>query len=156
MDEILAEKIIGCVALLLSLGFFALWFHLFKTGMNFRNPDKCKKCKGVLRRQEHIRNAVLGRHFFSKTIVKNYLKFVYVYQVDGKEYLIDSGLPGKKGDLPTVVDVVYQTKKPQRAYIKTALKNQRLTVSGDDYIIISFVVLPVIVLCVVSGFVLIV
>ena len=109
-------KPIGIFFLLVSVVIFAVEVWLLCISLHFRSKY-CGKCKGYLRQQKHTKDVRVG--LYSTRYIKNLLDFVYTYRVNGVEYHIKSSTAGKHGDIPMMVDVVYQTKNPQRAYIKT-------------------------------------
>ena len=74
---------VGIIIFLFDLYFAFISFGFFKKG--------CKKCKGYLVHTVRRKNIYKRRFFY-----KNYLNFVYVYCVNGKEYHISEGVPGKK------------------------------------------------------------
>ena len=96
---------VGIIIFLFDLYFAFISFGFFKKG--------CKKCKGYLVHTVRRKNIYKRRFFY-----KNYLNFVYVYCVNGKEYHISEGVPGKKSNIGSVVDVIYQKKNPKFAYIR--------------------------------------
>ena len=135
--------ILSIISLLFSLIIAVIEIWLIYVSYCFR-PKYCKKCKGFLYQQKHIKNAKVG--LYGGRYIKDYLEFTYSYRVDGIEYRIASGTGGKKGDLPSTVDIVYQQKNPKRAYIKT--KN----LSTPFYPIVSIVLVPFFILFLIIGF----
>ena len=109
-------KPIGIFFLLVSVVIFAVEVWLLYVSLHFRSKH-CGKCKGYLHQQKHTKDAKVG--LYSTRYIKNLLEFVYAYRVNGVEYRIESSTEGKHGDIPMMVDVVYQIKNPKRAYIKT-------------------------------------
>lgn len=107
----------GFIFILISMIIFVFEIWFIYIALNFC-PKYCKICKGFLREQKHTKNQRAGGRLNSMYI-KDYLEFVYAYRVDGVEYFIKNGVAGKRGDLPTIVEVVYQIRNPKRAYIKT-------------------------------------
>ena len=99
--------IIGIAVLLTDIYLFyrALCYH----------RHLCGKCKGYLKDTKQLKDVYIG--FKAGRFYKRYIEYVYVYRVDGKEYFVDGGVPGTKNVLRNCVDVIYQKKKPQRAYI---------------------------------------
>lgn len=75
----------------------------------------CGKCKGYLKETKQLHNVYRGgKH---GRFYKNYIDYAYVYRVNGKEYFITDSKSGTKNNLRYTVDIVYQKKHPNRAYI---------------------------------------
>lgn len=89
--------------------------YLFYVSYGYRR-HLCGKCKGYLKNTKQYKNIYRPSAGFA-AFYKRYIDYVYVYSVDGKEYFIDGGVPGTKNGLRNCVDVIYQKKKPKRAYI---------------------------------------
>ena len=96
----------GCV-LLVDLYFAFISFGFRKTN--------CGKCKAFLKKTVQKKGFYVGR--LAGRYYKNYLLYVYVYQVNGKEYRLSGGVPGTKGELKPVETVIYQRNCPKYAYL---------------------------------------
>ncbi len=107
-------NILGLISLLMGAVLFVAEIPLFMIFIGFRGSN-CHRCSGYLKKQEHKKNKYVGAK--SGRFYKDYIEYVYVYNVNGKEYTISGGAPGKKGDLPGNVKVIYQKNKPKYAYI---------------------------------------
>ena len=101
--------------LFIAVGVLLIDVCLFNRSLGFRR-HLCGKCKGYLKNTIQLKNVYLPSGSFAR-FYKRYIEYVYVYRVDGKEYFVDGGVPGTKNVLRNCVDVIYQKKKPQRAYI---------------------------------------
>ena len=105
---------LGHVALFVGMIIFLADVYFVFVSIRFRK-SQCKRCRGYLvntvQRKNHYSGGKAGR------IYKNYSDYDYVYRVDGKEYHICGGVPGVKGNISRVVDIVYQKKNPKLAYI---------------------------------------
>ena len=92
--------------------FFDVYFIFLSAG--FRKKH-CAKCKG------YLVNTIQHKNYYSGgkagRFYKRYLDYDYVYRVNRKEYHISGGVPGVKGNMSQVVDIVYQKKDPKLAYI---------------------------------------
>ena len=93
--------------------FFDLYFAWISCGFLKNNT---RKCKGYLVNTLQQRDVYVGGK--GGRFHKHYLDYEYVYRVNGKEYRISGGVPGTKANLRQSVDIVYQSRKPQLAYIR--------------------------------------
>ena len=104
----------GYAVLFVGIILFLADVYFIFVSVGFRKKQ-CKRCRGYLvntvQRKNHYSGGKAGR------IYKNYSDYDYVYRVDGKEYHIYGGVPGVKGNISRVVDIVYQKKNPKLAYI---------------------------------------
>lgn len=82
--------------------------------IGFRSGNCCR-CNGYLKKEKHERNKYVGAK--SGRFYKDYIEYVHIYNVNEKEYTISWGAPGKRGDFPGNVKVIYQKNKPKYAYI---------------------------------------
>ena len=101
--------------LFIAVGVLLIDVYLFYRALGFRR-HLCGKCKGYLKNTIQLKNVYLPSGSFAR-FYKRYIEYVYVYRVDGKEYLLDGGNPGTKKVLRNSVDIIYQKRKPERAYI---------------------------------------
>lgn len=99
--------IIGIAVLLTDI-------YLFYRALCYRR-HLCGKCKGYLKETKQLKDVYIGLR--AGRFYKRYIDYVYVYRVDGKEYFVDGGVPGTKNGLRNCVDIIYQKRKPERAYI---------------------------------------
>lgn len=104
----------GVIFLLIGVVLFLAEIPLFLIFVGFRNGNCCR-CNGYLKKEKHEKNKYVGAK--CGRFYKDYIEYVYVYNVNGKEYTISGGAPGKTGDLPGNVKVIYQKSKPKYAYI---------------------------------------
>ena len=100
--------------LIIAISVLIIDIYLFNRSLGYRR-HLCGKCKGYLWETKQLKNVYIGRKYAG--FYKRYIEYVYVYRVDGKEYFIDGSGPGTKNGLRNCVDIIYQKKKPQRAYI---------------------------------------
>ena len=100
--------------LFIAVGVLLIEVYLFNRSLGFRR-HLCGKCKGYLKETKQLKDVYIGVRY--ARFYKRYIEYVYVYRVDGKEYFLDGGVPGTKNGLRNCVDIIYQKKKPQRAYI---------------------------------------
>ena len=103
--------------ILLSLGTITLvisiWFLKITVGFRKNNTGHTS---GYLENTKHSNNVYSGGK--AGRWYKNWVDFCYSYTVNGKQYKIEHGLPGKPNNLPNVVKIVYQKNKPKYSYIK--------------------------------------
>ena len=100
--------------LFIAVGVLLIDVYLFCRVLGYRR-HLCGKCKGYLKEIKQLKDVYIGLR--TGRFYKRYIDYAYVYRVDGKEYFIDGGVPGTKNGLRNCVDIIYQKKKPQRAYI---------------------------------------
>lgn len=109
---------IGYFSLLISAFLLALQIWQIYVHLGFR-PKHCSQCKGFLQKSKYYKTKRIALRRRDPTYARDYLEYVYTYRVNDKEYYIESNTTGKDGSLPISVDIVYQTKNPKYAYIKT-------------------------------------
>ncbi len=97
----------GAVIFLIDLYFVYISFGFCKR--------YCARTKGYLVNTTQHKDIYVGGK--SGKFYRRYLDYVYVYRVSGKEFRISGGVPGVKSDISRVVDIIYQKKNPQLAYI---------------------------------------
>ena len=136
-------KPIGIFFLLISAVILAVEVWLLYVSLHYRSKH-CETCKGYLKQQKYTKNAKVGLH--ATRNISNLLEFEYTYRVDGQSYHINGSTGGKHGDLPISVDVVYQRKRPQRAYIKTYY------LTFPMYPVVCVILLPFFLLFLIGGF----
>lgn len=100
--------------LFIAVGLLLIDVYLFYRALGYRR-HLCGKCKGYLKETKQLKDVYIGLR--AGRFYKRYIDYVYVYRVDGKEYFIDGGVPGTKNVLRNCVDIIYQKRKPERAYI---------------------------------------
>ena len=100
--------------LFIAVGVLLIDVYLLYRALGYRR-HLCGKCKGYLKETKQLKNVYIG--FKAGRFYKRYIEYVYVYRVDGKEYFVDGGVPGTKNGLRNFVDIIYQKRKPERAYI---------------------------------------
>ncbi len=101
--------------LIIAIAVLIIDIYLFNRSLGYRR-HLCGKCKGYLKNTIQLKNVYLPSSSFAR-FYKRYIEYVYVYRVDGKEYFLDGGNPGTKKVLRNCVDIIYQKRKPERAYI---------------------------------------
>lgn len=94
---------------------FADLFFIIRLSCYYR-CGKTDTTGAYLKKTHHQRNVYKGRK--SGRWYKHWTDYVYSYRVDGKEYEISCDGPWLPSALPRVISVTYQTKHPNRAYIK--------------------------------------
>ncbi len=101
----------------IGIGITVLLFDLYLAWISwgFRKNNACK-CKGYLANTLQHKNVHVGGK--GGRFYKHYLDYEYVYRVYGKEYRLSGSVPGTKANLRQSVDIVYQKRKPQHAYIR--------------------------------------
>jgi hypothetical protein len=93
---------------------FLLDLYLFFASLGYRKKN-CRKCKGYLEDTTQLKNVYIGGK--ASRFYKRWLEYTYVYSVDGKQYRVSGGVPGVRNNVKNIVDIIYQTKNPKRAYI---------------------------------------
>lgn len=83
--------------------------------IGFRRSN-ISKTNGFLERTNRKQNVYIGGKTGKR--YKSWLDYTYVYRVDGKQYTVSGGTPGKPDQLKTTVTVIYQKKHPGFSYIK--------------------------------------
>ena len=106
------EQWLGLASLILGAGLGALTLRLLWVWSRYRPPYSAK-CRGYLRNQRYSKEKRIA-----KQAVKDWVDYVYAYTVDGRTYLLKDGAHGKNENIPKTVTVIYQKKRPDRAYIK--------------------------------------
>lgn len=112
------------------LGMFSLLAGLVLTGMAgywllYFLPFRCDTCKGFLNQSVHEKDKQIRR-----TVFRDYVSFSYRYRVNGESYICRGGVQGKKADLPTTVQIVFQKKHPKHAYIRNVMFPIQTVVGG--------------------------
>ena len=102
------ELVIGFVLLIVSIYNFYIFYGFRK--------DNIKKVNGYLQSTKSEKNVYKGGKVGRWH--KNWVNFVYSYNVNGKIHTVSGGVSGTKQNLKTAVSVVYQKRHPERAYIK--------------------------------------
>ena len=99
------------------LGTMSLFFFICFLGISlgYRKNNTCYTV-GYLNKKEHSKNVYVG--LFAGRRVKDWVDFCYIYTVEGKQYAIKHGSPGKPDNLNNVVRIVYQKNNPNYSYIK--------------------------------------
>lgn len=110
----MAILILRIFSLIAGICLLSLDIYLFYVASGYRR-HLCGKCKGYLMETKQLKDVYIGLR--AGRFYKRYIDYVYVYRVDGKEYFIDGGVPGTKNVLRNCVDIIYQKRKPERAYI---------------------------------------
>ncbi len=104
----------GYTVVFVGIMLFLLDIYFVYVTLGFRK-NKCNKCKGYLSTITQHKNHYVGGK--AGRLYDNYLNYVYVYRINGKEYRISGGIPGTKGNISSSVDIIYQKKNPKLAYI---------------------------------------
>ncbi len=112
----MAILILRIFSLIAGICLLVLDIYFFYISYGYRRY-LCGKCKGYLKDTKQLKNVYLPSAGFAR-FYKRYIKYVYAYRVDGKEYFIDGGAPGAKSNLRNAIDIIYQKKNPKRAYIE--------------------------------------
>ena len=105
---------LGYVSLSLGAIIFLIDLYLLFASLGYRKKN-CRKCKGYLDDTTQLKNVYIGGK--AKRFYKRWLEYTYTYSVGGKRYRISGGVPGVRNNVKNIVDIVYQTKNPKRAYI---------------------------------------
>ena len=102
----------GYVILIIGSIVFLIDLYLALVSLNFQKK-RTKSVRGYLTTTKSSKDVYKrGNHFY-----KHYVTFVYNYRVNGKLYQASGGVPCKKGNLPSVVEIIYQKWNPKLAYV---------------------------------------
>ena len=108
-------KFLGSLSLVVGTALFVVTVYLLLVSLGFRK-GQCSKCKGYLTATTHHKNKYVGGK--RGRFYKHYSDYVYEYRVNGQTFTISGGIPGTKSNLNHAVEVIYQKRRPQYAYIR--------------------------------------
>ena len=139
--------ILPYVFLLLGAISFSLAFIFLMIAIGFRHSTT-SKTNGYLERINRKQNVYIGG--ISGRWYKSWLDYTYIYRVDGKQYTVSSGTPGKPNNMKTVVAVIYQKKHPDFSYIKGITFPVQPIIAVMLFVVSSLFLIPGIILLISS------
>jgi len=109
------NQFISIVILLIAIVGTAFFVFLCRQVLGLRKSNRIEVI-GWLSVTETERNVFYGHPFTGKWY-RNWVRFTYIYRVDGKDYSVSGGTPGQRKDLPMRTTVCVQKNAPANAFI---------------------------------------